>query len=282
MAALNTLATRPARARTAGPCLPPPIGPSSWPLAPPRAAAPRKPSAACAAPIGILFTPTSADAAAVRRTPRTLPRSSSRACSKSNLSLISRATAVGSGHSSLRASTTSSSSNGGVPGPKSAVADKSSRWMPPARKPVTGSEPPLNRPRDKRRGGGKVLRRDPPGAEPRSRLDPADEHTPETLFDRAWALALLASVFYHLQEEYARAGKAALFEQPKFCLTGQRSAIPYAELAARLTMAENTLKTLVRRLRERYRELLRAEVAQTVATSAEIDEELQSLFRALG
>lgn len=138
------------------------------------------------------------------------------------------------------------------------------------------------RARTQKRGGGQVISLDAASAETRYRLEPADEHTPETLFDRAWALALLASVFYHLQEEYARAGKAALFEQLKFCLTGQRSAIPYAELAARLTMPENTLKTLVRRLRERYRELLRAEVAQTVATSAEIDEELQSLFRALG
>jgi len=72
-----------------------------------------------------------------------------------------------------------------------------------------------------------------------------------------------------------------LFEEIKFCLTGQRNAIPYAELASRINQPENTLKTQVHRLRQRYRELLREEVAQLVASPTEVEEELRSLFRAM-
>jgi len=137
------------------------------------------------------------------------------------------------------------------------------------------------RARMQKRGGGQVVPIDAASAESHYRLEPTDAHTPETLFDRAWALALLATVFQSLREEYARAGKAALFDEIKFCLTGQRSAVPYAELAARLNMPENTLKTLVHRIRRRYREILREEVAQTVASPNDVEEELRSLFRAL-
>ncbi len=137
------------------------------------------------------------------------------------------------------------------------------------------------RSRAQKRGAGQVFSLDASNAESRYCLEPADERTPETLFARAWALALLGLVYRRLRDEYAQAGKAALFEELKFCLTGQRSAIAYEPLAARLNLPENTLKTLVRRLRQRYRELLREEVAQTVATSSEVEDELRSLFRAL-
>jgi len=137
------------------------------------------------------------------------------------------------------------------------------------------------RARVQRRGAGKVISLDIANAESRFQIEPAAEHTPETLYDRAWALALLGRTFNRLREEYSRNGKGPLFDELKFCLTGERSVIPYAELAGRLNMPESTVKTLVHRLRRRYRELLRDEVAQTVNSPQEIEEELRALFRAL-
>jgi RNA polymerase sigma-70 factor (ECF subfamily) len=84
-----------------------------------------------------------------------------------------------------------------------------------------------------------------------------------------------------LQREYEAEGKGALFKELKACLTGAGSSLPYADLAVRLNMPENTVKTSVHRLRRRYRELLRAEVAHTVASPADTEEELRCLFRAL-
>jgi RNA polymerase sigma-70 factor (ECF subfamily) len=92
---------------------------------------------------------------------------------------------------------------------------------------------------------------------------------------------MLSGTFNRLRDEYVRNGKGTLFDELKFCLTGERCAIPYTELADRLKVPENTLKTLVHRLRKRYRELLREQVAQTVNRTEEIEEELRSLFRAL-
>lgn len=132
-----------------------------------------------------------------------------------------------------------------------------------------------------KRGSGRVISLEAATAETRYSLEPADLCTPEVLYDRLWALTVLASVFQALQGEYARSGKAALFEELKGCLTGQRSGLPYAELAQRLRLPVNTVKTLVYRLRQRYRQLLRQEVGQTLASPADLEQELQALFRAL-
>jgi RNA polymerase sigma-70 factor (ECF subfamily) len=132
-----------------------------------------------------------------------------------------------------------------------------------------------------KRGAGRVISFDGTGAETRFRIEPAEAHTPETLYDRAWALGLLSRTYDRLREEYVEKGKGTLFDELKFCLTGERGKIPYIELAGRLKTTESTVKTLVHRLRKRYRELLRDEVAQTVDRPEEIEEELQSLFRAL-
>jgi RNA polymerase sigma-70 factor (ECF subfamily) len=137
------------------------------------------------------------------------------------------------------------------------------------------------RARMQKRGAGKVISLDMATAESRFQIEPTDAHTPETLYDRTWGLTLLNATFNRLRDEYVRNGKAPLFDALKFCLTGERSAIPYTELADRLKVPENTLKTLVHRLRKRYRELLREQVAQTVNHPTEIEEELRSLFRAL-
>ena len=135
--------------------------------------------------------------------------------------------------------------------------------------------------RTQKRGGGQVVSLESGDAETRFGREPVDTHTPEKLFEQNWALALLDTVYGQLQREYEAGGKGALFNELKTCLAGARSSVPYAELAARLNIAENTVKTSVHRLRQRYRQLLRAEVAQTVAGPSEVEEELRCLFRAL-
>jgi RNA polymerase sigma-70 factor (ECF subfamily) len=137
------------------------------------------------------------------------------------------------------------------------------------------------RARVQKRGAGKVISLDAASAESLFQIETAETHPPEALYDRNWALTLLGGTFKRLREEYHQNGKGSLFDELKFCLTGERSAIPYIELAGSLKLPESTLKTLVHRLRKRYRELLREEVAQTVNSAEEIEEELRALFRAL-
>jgi len=110
---------------------------------------------------------------------------------------------------------------------------------------------------------------------------PSADLSPEKLFDQQWALTLLDQVIARLQGEYVAAGKAALFEQVKIFLTGEKRTVVYAELAAKLGTTEAALKMTVSRLRHRYSELLRAEIAQTVTGPEEVEEELRALFAAL-
>lgn len=132
-----------------------------------------------------------------------------------------------------------------------------------------------------KRGAGQIVSLDGREAETRYGREPVDKITPEKLFEQNWALTLLDTVYTRLESEYEEQGKGAQFEALRFCLTGERSQAPYAELAKQLGMAENTVKTLVHRLRRRYRELLREEVGQSVANQGEAEEELRCLFRAL-
>src|ERR1051325_3707538 len=132
-----------------------------------------------------------------------------------------------------------------------------------------------------KRGALRTISLDAQTAETRFRQEPLETATPETIFERNWALALLETVFQRLQQEYELAGKGELFRQLKFCLTADRSVIPYEQLATRLDISEGNQKVTVHRLRQRYRELLRAEVANTVSDPGEIEPELRDLFRAL-
>jgi len=132
-----------------------------------------------------------------------------------------------------------------------------------------------------KRGAGQIVSLDGREAETRYEREPVDEITPEKLFQQNWALVLLDTVYARLEGEYKEEGKERIFEVLRFCLTGERSKVPYAELAKQLRTAENTVKTLVHRLRARYRELLREEVGQGVVSRAEAEEELRCLFRAL-
>jgi RNA polymerase sigma-70 factor (ECF subfamily) len=104
----------------------------------------------------------------------------------------------------------------------------------------------------------------------------------EKSFDRQWALTLLEKVVAALRMECQASGKAALFERLKTFLTGEKAGIGYADLAASLNTTEAALKMSISRLRRRYGELLRAEIARTVSTPEEVEEELRALFAARG
>ncbi len=132
-----------------------------------------------------------------------------------------------------------------------------------------------------KRGAGKVVSLEIESAETRYRLEPVDRVTPEDIFQRQWAMTLLGTVLQALQKEYEAAGKGELFTALGGCLTGEKGAAPTAELAARLRMSEGAVRVAAHRLRQRYRELLRAEIAHTVASPAEVEEELRHLFRVL-
>ena len=137
--------------------------------------------------------------------------------------------------------------------------------------------------RAQKRGGALPhLELDALSAETRYRLEPADPRADaDALYDRQWALALLEQVLACLRAEFATAGNEAQFEKMKTFLTAGRGEIPYAEAAARLGVSEGALRVAVHRLRKRYRDLLREEIAQTVASPAEVEDELAALFRAL-
>jgi RNA polymerase sigma-70 factor (ECF subfamily) len=133
----------------------------------------------------------------------------------------------------------------------------------------------------KRGAGRPVVSLDADTAEDRFRLELAHHETPEKLFERRWALALLDQAMDRLGEECAAAGKAAVFEALKPLLGGERSDVSQADLAARLGMTENALNVALSRLRRRDGELVREEIAQTVAGPADVDEELRCLVAAI-
>ena len=133
----------------------------------------------------------------------------------------------------------------------------------------------------KRGGGLYTLPLDVQTAESRFQLEPPDPLTPEKIYERRWAQTLLETVFEQLRQAYAAEGKGALFAELKASLVQARAALPYAELAARLKLSEGALRVAVHRLRQRYRELLRTEIAHTVTEPGEVEEELRYLFRVL-
>jgi RNA polymerase sigma factor (sigma-70 family) len=111
--------------------------------------------------------------------------------------------------------------------------------------------------------------------------EPADHLTAEKLYDRRWALALLDRVLERLREEFTAVGKAAIFDKLKDSLMAEKGEIPHSEAAAALGMSEGALRVAVYRLRGRFRELFREEVARTVGSDGEIDEEIRHLLTAL-
>lgn len=136
--------------------------------------------------------------------------------------------------------------------------------------------------RAQKRGGGVVhIPVQLETAETRYGHEPADDSTPEQCYERRWALTLLDTVLQRLRAEYERADKGELFAGLNSCLVGGRESQPYAELATQLGMNEGGVKVAVHRLRKRYRQLLRAEIAQTMAGMEDVDVELRHLFAVL-
>ncbi len=105
---------------------------------------------------------------------------------------------------------------------------------------------------------------------------------PDAAYDREWAVALLERVVVRLGEEFSAEGKAGRFERMKPFLTMGRGEIPYALAAAELSMDEGSVRVAVHRLRKRYRELLREEIAHTLSDPAMVEEELAVLLGAFG
>jgi len=135
--------------------------------------------------------------------------------------------------------------------------------------------------RAKRGGGRALISLDAEETETRFRAEPVDSRSPEKAFERRWAMVLLDRVLDQLQSEFAAAGRGPVFEELKSCLTGEDSESSYAEIGRRLGMTEGNLKVTVHRLRHRYRELLRQEIALTVDGPGAIDQEMRDLFAAL-
>jgi RNA polymerase sigma factor (sigma-70 family) len=137
------------------------------------------------------------------------------------------------------------------------------------------------RSRRQKRGGTIVhLSLDWQTADAKYQVAATAEPPPDQAFDREWALALLSKVIGRLQKECETAGKAGLFERLKIFLTAETSASARVEAAKTLGMEEGTVRVAIHRLRKRYRELLRDEIAQTLSDGADEDEEMRALFGA--
>lgn len=134
----------------------------------------------------------------------------------------------------------------------------------------------------KRGGGLQHVSFDTPAAETQFQQEPQSQVTPETEFNRRWALALLDRVLQRLRDDYESDGKGRLFEHLKDTLEGGRAEVPHMQLAQQLGMSEGAVRVAAHRLRQRYRELLRMEIARTVDTVEEVEAELRELFAALG
>jgi len=134
----------------------------------------------------------------------------------------------------------------------------------------------------KRGGGSPLLSLDTAAAEVRYQQEPQRDWSPEMIFDRQWALALLAQARARLREEYFWAGKGDLFEKLKRYYDQDETTVAYLDTAAQLGLPENTVKSHVHRLRRRYRQLLREEIAQTVSRPEEVEGEIRYLLEVVG
>ena len=119
------------------------------------------------------------------------------------------------------------------------------------------------------------------GAETRYNLEPVDMLTPEVLFERRWAAALISSALNRLQVELAASGRERLFTALKGFLTADESH-GYARVAEDLRMTEGAVKVAIHRMRRRFRALLRAEVAEIVSDEEDIDDEIRYLLSRIG
>ena len=131
----------------------------------------------------------------------------------------------------------------------------------------------------KRGGGRQILSLDEQDAEARYLCEPMTETDPAKAFEQRWAATLLNTVLSRLQTEFGDTGRADLFEALQAHLWGDADSTPYPELAERFGLTLANVKTTAHRLRQRYRELLREEIAHTVSLPGQIDDEIRHLMK---
>jgi len=137
--------------------------------------------------------------------------------------------------------------------------------------------------RAQKRGGGEVpLSLDWQTADTKFQVAATNEPSPDRAFDREWALALLARVIERLQAESETEGKGKVFAQLKSFLMAGQGESAQAEVAKALGMEEGAVRVAIHRLRKRYRQLLRDEIANTLSDPAMVEEEMRALFGAFG
>jgi RNA polymerase sigma-70 factor (ECF subfamily) len=134
----------------------------------------------------------------------------------------------------------------------------------------------------KRGGGRRALPLNLDSGESRYSLEPVDVLSPERLYERQWALTVLDRVLARLRSEFVAKGKQKQFEAFKPFLSGDGGPRAYEKAAGALGVSEAAAKVAVHRLRRRYREILRFEIADTVAEPGQVDDEIRSLWRLLG
>ena len=137
-----------------------------------------------------------------------------------------------------------------------------------------------DRQRARKRGGGMVVPLEFSSGEERYQREPAHDETPERIFERRWALCILDRVVEKLRNEFVSHGRPEHFDRLKVFLLGTSDA-PYAALAREMNTSEGALKVAIHRLRKRYREIFRQEIADTVSDPAEVESELRHLAAAL-
>ena len=137
-----------------------------------------------------------------------------------------------------------------------------------------------DRNRAHKRGGGAVVPLEFTSGEERYQREPAHEETPERIFERHWALSVLDRVVERLRSEFVQHGRPEHFERLKVFLLEQSDS-PYASLAREMNTSEGALKVAIHRLRKRYRELFRLEIADTVADPTDVESELRHLASVL-
>ena len=137
-----------------------------------------------------------------------------------------------------------------------------------------------DRGRAQKRGGGTVLSLEFSSGEERYQREPAHTETPERIFDRRWALSALDRVVDRLRDEFLQHGRLDHFNRLKIFLPDQAET-PYAALASEMGTSQGALKVAIHRLRKRYRDLFRQEIAETVSDPADVESELRYLAAAL-
>jgi RNA polymerase sigma-70 factor (ECF subfamily) len=134
----------------------------------------------------------------------------------------------------------------------------------------------------KRGGGHRPIPLDLESAESRYAREPVDDSSPERLYNRQWALTLLDQILNRLRDEFDAKGKQRQFEALKPLLGGENEPGDYEIAAGALGISPATAKVAAHRMRRRYREILRAEIAETVAEPSEVEDEIRYLRRTLG